>query len=614
MKKPQYNFISTAGRVINSGQSRSIVITGNVSDLFCVSKNEKTHYMPLLDLLSVKWKVKDSIVITYKLNGLIRFGSRENKNKLRQAWSILHNEHNQQAIDLALAGTQSVRAALKAQPKSSFDKCVKKARLNPVYALEFLKQLCICSRSVADSKPLLNEYLIILIENADFLIPQGEIGRLNDADRQRVSICRDWFSDPDFFNGEDTVILLSETISALNTKISSLPQIVEVKAPSPDYEQRKQLIEWFINNLSDPNSLKIEGSIETLANLTAGLSCHALIQMLRQASHTGEKITPQIATAKVESHIKHLLGEDVIEFKKPEHGLEDVVGFKKLKKFFADEFIPRIKSTDKSALPGAVIGGPVGSGKSFILEAVAGELGIVVLVLKNIRSKWFGDTDVIFERLRSVIEALDKSLVFVDEADTQFGSVSSSSHETERRLTGKIQAMMSDPRLRGKTSWLLITARIHLLSPDIRRPGRAGSLVIPITDPEESDKDEFIQWMIKPVFKTDEKCESISCAVQKLKQILQNYYSAAYAETRSDLIATAVLKNKKTLTLEEIVSVIKDRITPAVQDTRKYQTLQAMVNCTRLSLLPEAIGRDEVETCRSNWLKQIKQLESYGDI
>jgi hypothetical protein len=98
------------------------------------------------------------------------------------------------------------------------------------------------------------------------------------------------------------------------------------------------------------------------------------------------------------------------------------------------------------------------AGKSFIFEAVAAELGIPVLVLKNLRSKWFGETDVIFERLRRCLEALSKVLLFVDEADTQFGGVGQDTHETERRLTGKIQAMMGDSSLRGKVIWLQVYA------------------------------------------------------------------------------------------------------------------------------------------------------------
>ena len=99
-----------------------------------------------------------------------------------------------------------------------------------------------------------------------------------------------------------------------------------------------------------------------------------------------------------------------------------------------------------------------------------------MLVLKNIRSQWFGQTDVIFERLRRVLEhGVEKGGDFVDEADTQFGGVGAETHATERRLTGKIQAMMSDPKLRGKVMWLLMTTRIHLSVPDIRRPGGSAT-------------------------------------------------------------------------------------------------------------------------------------------
>ena len=143
--------------------------------------------------------------------------------------------------------------------------------------------------------------------------------------------------------------------------------------------------------------------------------------------------------------------------------------------------------------------GPIGAGKTFIFEAVAAELDMPVLVLKNIRSQWFGQTDVILERLRRVLESLDRVVIFVDEADTQFGGVGPDAHSTERRLTGKIQAMMSDPKLLGKVYWLLMTARIHLLSPDIRRPGRVGDLIIPVLDPPtDEDRDEFVRWMLKP--------------------------------------------------------------------------------------------------------------------
>lgn len=607
-----YEFVKETGRIINSGQSRSLVMTGNITDLFLSEGAGTDNYIPLIDLLIDSWTLQGNLLVIYELNGPIRFLSKADRQKMRDAWGKLHEDENQHAIDLALARTKSEIARLSAEPRYSFDQCLKRAEGNPTYALEFLRQMCLCSRLVEDDVPLLWEDLIIIIEGAEFLIPEGEISRMGDVDRQRVSVCRDWFSDSGFVNGKDTVVLLSESLSILNEKVVRLPQVLEVEVSSPSEADRADLIRWFNKQLPDDNKLKLWDTQETLSKMTAGLSAHALLQLLRHTSHLKRKLTGNEVIAKVQDYIQDQLGEDVVEFKKPEHRLKDVVGFTKLKEFMRGEFMPRIKSTGKSALPGAVIGGPIGSGKTFILEAVAGELNIVVLVLKNIRSKWFGGTDIIFERLRRIIYALEKSLIFVDEADTQFGGVDEGVHATERRLTGKIQAMMSDPLLRGKASWLLISARIHLLSPDIRRPGRAGSLIIPILDPQGEDLEAFVSWMIRPVFKSNAACPSVKEAVAELKPIMPGAYAAVFAELRSNLIAVAELNDTEKLTIDDIREVIVDYIQPAVGKTRRYQELQSLLNCTRLSLLPGNISRDEIEAQREKWSQEITILEASG--
>jgi hypothetical protein len=207
-----------------------------------------------------------------------------------------------------------------------------------------------------------------------------------------------------------------------------------------------------------------------------------------------------------------------------------------------------------------------------------------VLVLKSIRSQWFGQTDVIFERLRRVLEALEKVVIFVDEADTQFGGVGEGTHETERRLTGKIQGMMSDPELRGKVIWLLMTARIHLLSPDIRRPGRVGDLIIPILDPVDQDRLDFMAWMDKVALPAD-------------------FSAAGFAALRSQIKAIPPK------TEDELKAIIGDFIQPAIGQTRRYQTLQALVNCTRRSLLPDPKVTDEQ---RALWEREISLLEAQG--
>jgi SpoVK/Ycf46/Vps4 family AAA+-type ATPase len=221
-----------------------------------------------------------------------------------------------------------------------------------------------------------------------------------------------------------------------------------------------------------------------------------------------------------------------------------------------------------------------------------------VLVLKSIRSQWFGQTDVIFERLRRLLLALDKVVIFVDEADTQFGGVGAEAHPTERRLTGKIQAMMSDSQLRGRVVWLLMTARIQLLSPDIRRPGRVGDLIIPVLDPAGDDRSEFVRWVLAA-----SGVPSDESAVGQLDELTAGYSAAAFASLRSQLKAT------QPESIERVVEIVRDQIPPDIAAARRYQSLQAMINCTRRSLLPDP---DVGEEDRENWQQEIRQLELLG--
>jgi len=66
------------------------------------------------------------------------------------------------------------------------------------------------------------------------------------------------------------------------------------------------------------------------------------------------------------------------------------------------------------------------------------------------------------------------------------------------------------------------------------------------------------------------------------------------------------------LDLHDLQRLIGDHIPPAVEKTRQYQTLQALVNCTRLSLLPENTESADVAELRHNWGLEIRRLEAEG--
>jgi len=578
-----YPFFAQLARMINSGQSRSIVLSGNIYDLYFDGK----QYTPIIPFLVSKTQIPGLIRVVYELNGPIRFGE-EDRQRLREAWAAWKNGVSMDAIPMREVLNDGSKFELR---RREFDQYLRDTIGNATQALEFLRQLTICSRSC------LKENLLVLIEGADMLLPagDGDVAKMNDAQLRRIAIVTDWFSDPAFFGGKDTVVLIAESRSMIHPRVSRLPLVLSVEIPSPDLASRKHFVS--VHLAGNPSGQKHDGDM--VAEATAGLSLHAMRQLMLSADYLQKTIERQDTTKQVETFIQSQLGEDVIEFKKPAHRLTDCVGFSKLKEFLETYLIPRMKLPDDRALPGAAIAGPIGGGKTYIFEAVAAELDMPVLVLKNIRSQWFGQTDVIFERLRRVLEALEKVVIFVDEADTQFGGVGEGAHETERRLTGKIQGMMSDPKLRGKVIWLLMTARIHLLSADIRRPGRVGDLIIPVLDPVGEDRKEFIRWMLKPTNLTNESL------VEWLDQqgLETDYSSAGFSALRSQFKAIPPKDE------EDLKATVRDFIQPAIKQTRRYQTLQALINCTRRSLLPDP---DITEADREQMEAEIRELESQG--
>lgn len=598
--------------LINSGTSRSIVLHGNIHDLFFIQEKKQEDYIPLVPFLTCSWDIPGFILIVYELNGPLRFLNANDRKSLKtafQRWRKLIGSDLPKSSAFSSEQPLSELSELKSHSSDSlstdrFEEYLNDAIGSPTLALELLRQFCLISRTqLSNGEPLLSEKLIILIEATDMLLPEGEIRSLNIRDRHRVSIVQDWISDSDFMKASDTVVFIAESRSLINSRIMRLPQVVSVEIPSPVEEDRKHFISWF-NRTQKPKdkALNLWGSQSQLGILTAGLSIQALRQLLLSVCYSGDKLQPETVIEKVSDFIQAQLGEDVVEFKKPNHNLKDIIGNKKLIEYIRSQLIPRITSTGKDAISGFSVCGPIGSGKTFIFEGLAGELDIPVLVLKNIRSMWFGQTDVIFERLRRLLMALVNVLIFVDEADTQFGDVGADAHSTERRLTGKIQVMMSDPHLRGNITWLLMTARIYNLSPDLRREGRVGDIVIPVLDPIGEDREEFLRWTLNNVIPNEIEKEEL----ERYQELTEGYSAASFGSLRADLEAAKARKDK--LTEEEIVEVISDRILPNIGLIREYQTLQAYLNCTRKSLLPV----DYTPEIRESWMQKIAELESQG--
>ena len=140
------------------------------------------------------------------------------------------------------------------------------------------------------------------------------------------------------------------------------------------------------------------------------------------------------------------------------------------------------------AIPmGYLLTGRIGTGKTYLVECLAGEIGIPCVELKNFRDKWVGATEGNLEKVFSILHALGQVIVFVDEADQVTGKRGGGDGDSglSGRVYGMLAKEMSDTRNRGKIIWIFATSRPDLVEVDLKRQGRLD-VHIPLFPPGDA--------------------------------------------------------------------------------------------------------------------------------
>jgi len=138
---------------------------------------------------------------------------------------------------------------------------------------------------------------------------------------------------------------------------------------------------------------------------------------------------------------------------------------------------------------GYLICGPVGTGKTFLVECLAGEASLPVVKIKNFRDRWVGSSESNLEKIFRLLQALSRCYVFIDEADQSLGKRESGPNDAglSGRIYSMIAAEMSRPENRGRIVWILASSRPDLIEVDLKRPGRVDVKIpiFPAATPDE---------------------------------------------------------------------------------------------------------------------------------
>lgn len=325
-----------------------------------------------------------------------------------------------------------------------------------------------------------------IIKNADLLVPALQGGLDYDLNAL-ASLIRDWSNDSLLSGHALATFLLTENLNDLHPLIVNNPRVAQIKIdlPSPG-----ELLDGFrVMAPSFPIALgDLAADPFAVAEQLAGATLGALESVVKKKEHRNEKLASE-DLAKLKKELVEKDTSGLIEFIETPRTLNDICGLDKIKAWLRQD-IELWKRNDTGALPkGYLLCGPVGTGKTYLVECLAGEAGVPIVKMKNFRDKWVGSSEGNLEKIFRLIHALGRCYVFIDEADQALGRRDSASGDSG--VGGRIYSMLAEEMgsstNRGRVIWVLASSRPDLIEVDLKRPGRVDVKIplFPTTTPRE---------------------------------------------------------------------------------------------------------------------------------
>jgi hypothetical protein len=328
----------------------------------------------------------------------------------------------------------------------------------------------------------------VIVLAANLVVPPDQ-GGVNHELSALVLQLRDWASDGLLGDHASATFLVTDNLNDLHPLLATNPRANAVKLPLPTVDE----IAGALTILQAENPVPAGSApgaltIPQTAAMLAGATLSAIESLLKTAVYRGAGLgQTEVAAMK-----KRLVEQDcngLIEFIQPIRTLDDLYGMEAAKTWLRQD-LALWRQGETQAMPmGYLICGPVGTGKTYLVECLAGEANVPVVKLKNFRDKWVGSSEGNLERIFRLVHALGRCYLFVDEADQALGRRDSGGDDggIGGRLYAMLAAEMSDPRNRGQIVWILASSRPDLIEVDLKRPGRVDVKIpiLPTATPAE---------------------------------------------------------------------------------------------------------------------------------
>jgi AAA+ superfamily predicted ATPase len=414
--------------------------------------------------------------------------------------------------------------------------------------------------------------LVVLIDDADIIFPNQPIEQMGSSEKLALSLAREMLGNSEFTASTDSVILLSSTLMAIHEGVRSISGLYSIVEPLPNKELRDNFIRY--ENAIFDKGLDSK-QMEKISQQSAGIPLFTLQSILKQDAdrielHIKDEVA-RIIEKNLGSHVKVLY---------PKYGFDKVIGYDALK-LKAKRLIKRMDT--KSPWKAIAYIGATGTGKDFQTEAFLYEANIPVIKLQNIKSKWYGETAVILEKIKMVARSFEKIIIFKPEADKLFPDPESKdAHQTDQEMSAIFLDWMSDNSDRGQIFWVFNTSRPQMFPVDFQR---RIEIKLPIFDLEGDERKSFIELMLK--------VKNVELDASNKNNILDELvvYTDGFSSDNIRMIADELAAELEIEPNLNIIEIIKDLNFDIVKTQRQKQSEYAASFSTYKSLIPKSFKR-----------------------
>jgi len=426
----------------------------------------------------------------------------------------------------------------------------------------------------------------VLIEDAHLVVPFSG-GRFRDHDLSRLALTlRNWASDGALREHPLATFLTCENLSDLHALVSRNPRSQTVEVPLPSPRLIGNALRMFRKNF--PKAFGREKE-DQLAEQLSGVALVSVEEAVRMAN-LNERPIEGADVAELKKSLIENDARDLIEFIPPSKNFSNMAGSQAIKKWVSKDLQNWRDGRLRAVPKGYLLCGPVGTGKTFLAECMAGEAGVPTVALKNFRERWVGTSEGNLEKVFRILRALGRCMVFVDEADQALGRrVSEGDGGLSGRLYSMIAKEMGKNENRGRIVWILASSRPDLIEVDLKRPGRVD-VKIPIL-PTATCKESMD--LIRALLKRNDLTlsDEEALALQDNSPLLMT--AGAAEALAAKVMRVQVTSERKT---SEILSEMLEDYQPSVpMEVIDFQIDLAVKEATDIELVPEFFRNRKIQ-------------------